>query len=265
MRKSSLVKAMACFMAATMAVTFVPSANVTNGVSVVASAETGVTVPAPAAKFTFGDNKLKDSVSGESATLTGKLITDTSDKTDAVYKDGALFLDGTYGVKLPKTAVPTGKNYTISYTTTANVSTIHTSQIFLGTSNPANWASFGRGNTADDGTYTIWTDNETDNKNSVGSWNSEGEKGASNAQPNGEKHTFTIVVEDEYYTIYRDSQVIVDKIKAMSCVLDSTSEMYLGVNAWDDPYKGTIENFEVYNEALTAAQVKAITPIVNCT
>ncbi len=43
MRKSSLVKAMACFMAATMAVTCVPGVNVTNGVAVVAeAAETNV-------------------------------------------------------------------------------------------------------------------------------------------------------------------------------------------------------------------------------
>ena len=38
MRKSSLVKALACFMAATMAVTCVPGANVVNGVKVAQAA-----------------------------------------------------------------------------------------------------------------------------------------------------------------------------------------------------------------------------------
>jgi hypothetical protein len=53
MRKSSLVKAMACFMAATMAVTFVPSANVTNGVSVVAQAAETESALEPTFKLDF--------------------------------------------------------------------------------------------------------------------------------------------------------------------------------------------------------------------
>lgn len=53
MRKSSLVKAMACFMAATMAITCVPSANVTNGVSLVAEAATEESALTPVFSLDF--------------------------------------------------------------------------------------------------------------------------------------------------------------------------------------------------------------------
>ncbi len=92
MRKSNLVKAMACFMAATMAVTCVPSVNATTAIT--AQAET--TVPAPVASFSFGEEIANKTYTENGITFSSNFasIQETEDKNGATNK--VLYLNDTY-------------------------------------------------------------------------------------------------------------------------------------------------------------------------
>ena len=92
MRKSNVVKAMACFMAATMAITCVPSANVTNGVSMISEAAEALK---PVLELTF-DGTITDTVYTEK-----ELKFTTADKVSIVENpdkatEKVLFIDNGY-------------------------------------------------------------------------------------------------------------------------------------------------------------------------
>jgi len=244
MRKSSLVKAMACFMAATMAVTCVPGANVTNGISIVAEAA----AVEPAASFTFGNNGLKDSVSGKEATLTGAKDNAAATVQNASYaSNGALLLDGTYGIKLPDEAAPKGDTYTITYTAKVNESTAYTPQIWV--YDKADFNSFiniGRGWQGEGG-FMAWTHTNADGYgDSVG--------GA--IQPVGETHNYTVVVEGKKISIYCDGRLY-STDENSKYINGDNSNIYIGVNRWDAAFKGEISNLNIYNAALTEADIRA--------
>ena len=96
MRKSNVVKAMACFMAATMAITCVPSGNITNGVSMVAEAAEDGTETLTGTKWWEGSQKGKDyTLSGD-----GKIVLEVEAKE--LVKD----VDNAFSVELQS-----GKHY----------------------------------------------------------------------------------------------------------------------------------------------------------
>ena len=267
MRKSSLVKAMACFMATTMAVTCVPGVNVTNGVAVVTEAAETVTVPEPIGKFEFGENKLKNTAKNatDSATLTGVHSQESATKTEAEYtNDGYLKLDGSYGVKLPKSAIPTSKKFTISYTTTLTENPSQFSaQIFLVSDTnqpPSNWMSLGKAGVNADGIYGIWS-------GSAGKDNMQVLPEKSDVQFVNDRHNFTVVVNEKDATIYCDGVKLTNNSEFNVFQYEHNpeiAELYLGVNAWDPAVNAVIEKVEVYNEALNEEQVLEITPTTAC-
>ncbi len=93
MRKSNVVKAMACFMAATMAITCVPSANVTNGVSMVAEA-----AKTEKLEFKFDgvtqDNKYTENKVTFSLQKRAKIVQNPDNAADAT--DKVLYTDNGY-------------------------------------------------------------------------------------------------------------------------------------------------------------------------
>ena len=229
-----------------------------------------VTLPDPAAYYTF-DETLEDSVSGESATLTGSIVTEEL-ATDiaASFVDGnngtkAIEFTGTgsYGLALP--SAPTSSSFTVSFDAMANEATDSTSFVFManydgenlkGGDDNAEWASImvkGWWQSGIDDAPTIWSRNvnssasdtfpqvsvDDNNSLSLGTW-----------------HRITLVVSGETGTVYVDG----DQIASGSFVYtpDATARMFVGANAWDTPLNGAIDELYVYDEALTADQVALI-------
>ncbi len=57
----------------------------------------------------------------------------------------------------------------------------------------------------------------------------------------------------------RSASIYVDKVKVgegnIADIVDGTTRVFVGVNNWDTPLYGAVDNLRIYNETLTAAQV----------
>ncbi len=229
-----------------------------------------VTLPDPAAYYTF-DETLEDSVSGQSATLTGSLITqepstdiaasfvDRDDGTKAVSFTG----EGSYGLALP--TAPTGTSFTVSFEAMANAATESTPYVFManydgdtlkGTDDNSEWASvmvLGHWQTDIGDAPTIWSRNV--NSDAEDKWPAIATDD-NNSLSLGTWHRITLVVDNGAGTVYVDGRSIASG--SFVYVPDNTARMFVGVNDWNIPLNGAVSNLYIYNEALSAQQVALI-------
>lgn len=218
------------------------------------------TAPEAYAEYTF-DSGLNDSVSGKSATLTGStLTTAAAADTEAAYIDdekGGKAINftgsGSYGLEIP--TVPTGGSYTISFDEYLRAAVQFSPFVFMmntdGVTASDEWISvlpYTHFGTVDDAPI-VWS------KKSESEWpfivSTASKSIAENAW-----HNITISVAETSCTVYVDGKKISDG--TIVNIIGDNTKLYLGVNAWDAPLNGAIDNLKIYNEALTAAQVKLI-------
>ena len=229
-----------------------------------------VTLPDPAAYYTF-DETLEDSVSGESATLTGSKVSeelvpdiaasfvDRDDGTNAISFTGT----GSYGLALP--SAPTSSGFTVSFDAMAREATESTPFVFMANydgetlkvdDDNSQWASImvmGHWQSGIGDAPTIWSRNVESDAADKWPWFA---SAGNNSLSLDTWHKITLVVSGETGTVYVDG----NQIASGSFVYtpDATARMFVGVNDWNTPLNGAIDNLRIYNEALTSDQVKLI-------
>ncbi|MBQ7573080.1 MAG: family 43 glycosylhydrolase [Clostridia bacterium] len=233
--------------------------------SIVTKTQSGETpvvkVPEAYAEYTFdGDlsnlsvtNSTAAVISGNVATTTGK-SGNSGDK--ALKFSGA----GSNGVMLDK--VPQSSSYTISFDTKLDASTTFTPFILLVDydgdnaktgDTDAKWVSIapqGWQATLDNGPM-VWSRDVAGGNAWNDLYTADNKKFTLNAW-----HNVTVTAVGTAGTIYVDGTKIAEG--NIADVIDGTTKMFVGVNFWDTPLNGAVDNIRIYNSALTAAQVKLI-------
>jgi hypothetical protein len=221
------------------------------------------TLPDPIAYYTF-DETLTDSVSEQDAALIGSTVGTAAAESDTVnYVDGkdgkAIGFSGAGSNGIELSAVPTGSNYTISFDAKLNESTLHTPFVFLanydgdtlkGGDDNAQWISIapqGWMKTLTDGPM-VWSRDVTGGN----SWN-DLYTSSNNSLSLDTWHNITVSATGATAVLYVDYTQIAEG--NIANIIDATTKMYLGVNAWDTPLNGAIDNLKIYSSALSAKQV----------
>ncbi len=220
--------------------------------------------PEPVAVYTF-DDTLEDSISGDIATLTGSTVSVTSD-AEVSYVEGVngkaieFTGAGSYGLELA--SAPTGSSYTISFDAKLDTATMYSPFIFLanysgttlkGDDTNAQWISIAPQGWQSDLSNgpMVWSRDVTGGN----AWNDLVPSTTASLSL-GKWHNITITVTGTTAKIY------VDKLNVgsgnIAAIIDSTTRMFVGVNNWDTPFDGAMDNLMIYNTALSAGQVQKI-------
>lgn len=214
------------------------------------------------AHYDFNDN-MKNSVNDTEATITGKAFAAAAGNTFE-YVDGALHMaqGNTDGLNLNVKAED--NTYTFSVWATTN--------IMNGFAEPIMWYG-GKDQTVQawvglwPGLNAVWTEGGP----VVGSCNAAGERPA---VLNGGKNVlveetedsfkwtmFTVTVEDGVGTLYYNGEQVGQTGEAelkLEAVTADDRSFYLGVNAWDAPFAGLVDEVYIYDRVLTADDVKEL-------
>lgn len=185
---------------------------------------------------------------------------------DISYEEGrsgrAVRLDG-YGLKLNKANV--GENYTVSLWMKQDGILSENQQIlFLGQGNNdrENWLAFaGDRGTAE--TYEIWTRNTTETS-AISGWNYLDEDAGQIA---GQWAMVTVTGNGTDFCAYLNGEPLelngigktYDTIRNAANILNGEEQdIYVGVNFWNSTFSGLIDDVVVYDQDLTAAEVKTL-------
>lgn len=270
----------------TLLITAMPLSHSEN---IFASEEDGdVSLPTPEYVYRF-DSTIGDAVvvnreneNEEGKTPTGE-IPQPDSSASAKYEDGrngkALYLDGTYGLKLPVSNL--GKSYTISFWVKIDEEMADCAPIlfagrdYLG-EDDLHWLSITK---ADwfyyeypiGGSPVVWsrilTPEEAGWPWFGGSYNRNYE-----IMPETDWKYITLTVDgnsigeygdnDGYYAghhayIYIDGEFYEDGCIAKD-VYDGIADTFVGINAWDEKFKGYIDDLAFYSEYMTAKQARRL-------
>ncbi|MGN1115253.1 MAG: family 43 glycosylhydrolase, partial [Candidatus Ornithomonoglobus sp.] len=224
-----------------------------------------ITIPEPAAEYKF-DGTLEDELSDDAAELTGSTASAEAAAEEAVFNDSedgqAVVFEGSgsYGLKIPYKL--TSNNYTISFDVKLNTSALFTPFVFIanfdgsalkGGDDNAQWISIapqGWQASLNDGPM-IWSRDVTGGN----AWN-DVFTAANNSMWLDKWQNITVTVSGTTGTVYVDGAKITEG--NIAAIVDDTTTIFLGVNDWDAPLDGAIDNLRIYNKALSASQVKMI-------
>ena len=218
-----------------------------------------VELPEPTSKFEFDDN-LTDSIENTDGTLVSEKITTGAAATAAQYDTGydnsgkALKLTGTggYGVSLGK--VITDRKYTVAFRMKANAFTSYTAAIFIdsGDATTQKWVS------APIGWRTVGDDPDANKYLKVWSNNGAFIDLISNFIPETDTWYYIAIAADGGTAkMYVDGKQVGNG--PIADVITSDTTTYLGVNYWDTPFNGLIDDVYIYNgTTLSDAQVKKL-------
>ena len=81
-------------------------------------------------------------------------------------------------------------------------------------------------------------------------------KADNNSVTTGEWHNITVAAKGAEAKLYVDKELVA--AGPIADIIDSTTKMYLGVNAWDTPFNGAIDNFMLFDKTLSASQIAMI-------
>ncbi len=214
------------------------------------------TIPEGYTSYFKFDGDLTDSKTSAQGTLTSEKITSgTAAPSVASYDNGyngkAVKFTGAggYGINLGK--VITNEKYTVAFRMKANVFTQHTSGIFInsGSTDPnENWLSAPFGSMTGGGT-TIWSRKQPASHHTL--------ENSTGQMKTDTWHHIAIAVDGKNASLYIDGE------KTGSGTVDNTvdanTETYLGVNYWDTPFNGLIDDLYIYNGiTLTNEQVTGL-------
>ncbi len=203
------------------------------------------------------DGDLTDSKTSAQGTLTSEKITSgTAAPSAASYDDNGYngkavkFTGaGSYGINLGK--VITNEKYTVAFRMKANVFTQHTSGIFInsGSTDPnENWLSAPFGPMTGGGT-TIWSRKQPASHHTL--------ENSTGQMKTDTWHHIAIAVDGKNASLYIDGEKTGSG--TVENTVDANTETYLGVNYWDTPFNGLIDDLYIYNgTTLTDEQVTGL-------
>lgn len=212
-----------------------------------------VTVPAlkvipPAAEFKFEDN-LDDSTGNFAAgTATGDRLFNTGAIAYAPGVDGnALSLDGTNGVLLPSGLI-SSYSYTVSMWVKPNALSLFT-PTFFGATTTDNWTSFQLQNWWNQ-QFTLWSLNTPDwydcatgTNLTLGEWNH-----------------ISYSVDQGLVNIYVNGTKLCSKTGLGDIFSAATGTFSLGVNYWDSPFNGLIDDVKIFNSPIAGLDASVLDP-----
>lgn len=208
------------------------------------------------AYYPFEDN-LSDSLMHYADAVAAVSVTDTA-PISAVYTDGqvgkAVKLDGSYGVLLPNDLIDSYQ-YTVAFWFNQQIAEQFFRPAFFGarSAEPARWASFLPvswnaqlmlwSNYVDDSGNVSWLDGITDVVYPLNEW-----------------HHLAFAVKNGVFQIYYDGVQVGSGSNLRDIFTNSPegSIITLGLNYWDGPTIALYDELRIYDEALTAAEVKAL-------
>lgn len=204
------------------------------------------------AEYSFeGDLSAKDGVA-QDGTVTGGLIGSSGGTVS--YTTGvvgqALLLDGTSGVRLPNNLV-TSQQYSISVWLKPTVMTDYTTALF-GASDTSNWLSLvPQHNNTDIGplnSSTLWAA-------TGGAWWNEFNFGEPVFSTQGWTH-LVITVDASTAKVYLNGVINMESTEFPNLfALGLPTEWGIGVNYWDTPYKGAVDELKFFYETIDAEKV----------
>ncbi len=183
--------------------------------------------------------------------ITGSLSNDEVQYEPEGYRGAALRLTGTgsYGVNLGK--VITDSNYSIGFWMNADQFTACTSAVFVnsGSKESENWLSAPFGMLTG-GNLAFWS-------NLTGSSRHHIQSAGGQVAP-GTWHQMIVTVDGNHASLYVDGVKTIDNGEILSTV-NADTETFLGVNFWDPPFNGMIDEVYVYNgKTLTEKEAKGL-------
>ncbi|WP_222861076.1 LamG-like jellyroll fold domain-containing protein [Paenibacillus ihumii] len=201
-----------------------------------------------AAKFSFEDHLLDTAGSFGAGTAIGDMIGSPSGGTIS-YEPGvtgkAAVFDGASGVLLPKGLI-SGDSYSVTMWVYGEELAPYT-PAFFGAQTGDSWISFqpkghdGVGNSAMLWSGTNWYDAGT----------------GVNTVPREWTH-FAFTVNKGHVTVYVNGEAKFTGTGFPDVFLDDQGTFSLGVNWWDTPFKGMIDELHIYKGAITADEVAAL-------
>ncbi|WP_250463303.1 LamG-like jellyroll fold domain-containing protein [Microbulbifer litoralis] len=233
------------------------TANVSlNGITT--SANFTVTVPERqlynrTAWYPFEDDLAESAGRFAAGTATGSLISDENGSVAfAAGHDGrALQLDGSNGVELPGGLIDSYE-YTVSFWANPTVITAF-STTFFGAVNEQtdnngndfsnNWLSFVPQGW--DGNTMLWGGSELYFDGTAGE-----------RIPEGDWSHMAFAVDNGLVNVYLNGELKFSAGNITDYFSENTGKFALGVNYWDQPFNGLIDEFKVYESALTAEEVR---------
>jgi arabinan endo-1,5-alpha-L-arabinosidase len=207
----------------------------------------------PTAVYKFEDNLNESAGSLAAGSLTGNLIgVAPGEGVTTTYAAGAvgkaLVLNGTSGVKLADNLI-VGNTYSISMWLNPSALTNYTTA-FFGFAKENYWISFVPGGGPGGTDSVLWS----------GSINwFDGKFGSTIPK---DKWTHVVMVVNKANLSSGVLTIYLNGVKANTLVgfpdvfsSGSTSTFHLGVNYWDTPYKGSIDELKIFNEAISPSNV----------
>ena len=205
--------------------------------------------------YEFEEN-LTDSVTNETTATVAPTNIDGTTTETAAYADGytgkAVSFNGTtaegvnYGTGINLGKVITDSKYTVAFRMKANAFTFGTAGVFInsGTKASENWLSAPFGSQTN-GSTMIWSRKLPDSHLPLDS---------TGTMSVGKWHHVTVAVNGS------DAALYIDGVKTGSGNVANTvsadTDTYLGVNFWDTPFNGLIDDLYIYNGAtLTDEQI----------
>jgi arabinan endo-1,5-alpha-L-arabinosidase len=199
------------------------------------------------AQYAF-ENNLADSTDnfGE-GTLTGDRIFNTGGTIS--YDDGvvgqASVFDGKSGVKLPNNLI-TGTTYSVSIWLKPEKLTGYTTS-FFGARDSSNWVSLLPGGWPGNNQLAVWSGGPSFKDAATGS-----------QLPLNEWTHLAFTVDDGEIIVYINGEEKVRKTDFNNVFTTSNSQFSLGVNWWDTPYQGLMDELHIYLGKLTAEEVEEL-------
>lgn len=223
-------------------------------------------VPEGYSSFYAFDGNLTDEVTGQTGNTVGYQINYEADDEEASYETGVkgqavAFYGFGDAVKLP--TAPKGSQYTISIDWYLKKTSQYTPGVFMvnyyddgnfkGSDEDGQWISIAPlGWQADlvDGPM-VWSRNVP----AGAAWNDLFRAGNDLAKLET-WFNVTVVADGAKGTIYVDGSIVQEG--PIADIIDETTQLYLGVNAWDTVFNGYMDNLYIYDRCLTPEEVASL-------
>lgn len=267
---------------------FMAVAIAASTVAVAAPADTASAAKVPKAKYTFNMDKANKNVVAVARKGDTSNFTNTDFMPDAKYakkiklkyakgkKGKALYLDRTssYGAQLKNVKLG-NKSWSVSFWVKAASSVSDFMPIFFTTSSvkeaSAKWLSITKSSWLGDISPTIWSRSANEGDKAFpwygnNEWTTDNQIAANKwvhiTLTVNAKKTIEFEGESGTYKGYHGETYVNGKYWGNGAVakssMSNSNKFFLGINGWDTPFKGYIDNVKLWNKRLTEKQVKAL-------
>nr|WP_244986988.1 glycoside hydrolase family 43 C-terminal domain-containing protein [Oceanobacillus caeni] len=199
------------------------------------------------AKYSFEDNLVDNTGNFSEGKITGNRIDNTGGEIS--FKNGikgkAAVFNGQSGVKLPDNLI-SESSYSVSFWLNPKKLTGHTTS-FFGAKDSNNWVSLIPGGFPGDNQVVVWSGGSVfkDAKSEV------------KLQTDKWSH-IAFTVDEGDIVVYINGEEVVKQSGFNDVFTSGNSQFSLGVNWWDAPYQGLMDELEVYHGVLSDEDVKEL-------